>query len=89
MSRQRVNQLDIDEFDIMAEIEKLRPAGHHKTWRFTPEMDKALLAARDCRATEQVPWQQLCALWAKKWRPISQDTLRTRLRELQAQRKEA
>jgi hypothetical protein len=82
-------KLNIDEFDIMAELEKIRPNGHHKTLHFTDEMDMVLLAARDCPANHQVRWRDLCEIWAKKWQPVSQDTLRARLRELQAKRKEA
>lgn len=83
MARKRPN-LDITEEDILAEIEAMRPTFSSYARQFTADQDKALLAARSCEAGRRVKWADLIEWWRGKWGNINVDTLRRRLRELEA-----
>ena len=84
--RKNLDVTDEDIADVLAEIEKVRPRGHHKTQVFTPAQDKVLLLARNCEQHRQVPWPKLVAIWRAKWGGIAERTLRARYLELQKQR---
>jgi hypothetical protein len=83
MARKRP-ALDITEEDILAEIESMRPTRSPYLRQFTAEQDKALLAARSCEPGRRVKWADLLDWWRGKWGNINNDTLRRRLRELEA-----
>lgn len=81
--RQR-KTLDVTEFDILAEIERLRQAAHHNKTRFTPEQDAALWSARQ-PGRMPVKWDLLRDVWAKKWETVPcEAAMRERLRRLVA-----
>jgi len=87
MPRKR-KSLDVDELDIMAEIDAMRPTKSSYKRSFTPEQDAALWAARRPEGKTPVRWADLLDWWEKRWGNINVDTMRRRLRELEQEREE-
>lgn len=85
MSPRKRKTLDICESDLLAEIEAMRPTTSTRMRQFSPEQDAALWVARGPQAGNKVPWHKLTEWWAAKWGIINVDTLRRRLREMEAQ----
>ena len=82
----RHRSLGITEFDIMAELEKLRDAPDPRTTKFTPQQDAFLWVARGPGALKPVPWDAIRSLWTQKWGSgPNLDTMRRRLKFLEMQ----
>lgn len=73
---------------LLAELQAIDPGlaaladkPHHLTMQFTPEQDRAIVAAR--RAG--IPWPKILTWWRGKYgKPPSEGTLLRRFRELEA-----
>jgi hypothetical protein len=86
VAKRKIPSITQDDLDgLMQEIEAMRPTSSPYTRKFTAEQDRALLAARSGEPGRRVKWDDLIDWWRGKWGNINSDTLRRRLRELEAE----
>ena len=76
-------ELGITQAEILEELDALRPMNSPYLRQFTAEQDAAILAARGAGPKPKVRWRDFIEWWTGRYGPVSEDTLRARLRKLE------
>ena len=83
------NRIWVDRDAWIQEIEDARPEGDSRSYSFTNEMDKDLLLMRNPgNGKNPLYWKDVVKLWRKKYGKASDETLRTRLKQLMGENSE-